>query len=76
LTGRSGIEGRADDTPETIDLRMEVYDKQTAPLLELYRTRGILRTIDAVGAPEEVFKRIQTALQSKPPGSNCLGECA
>ena len=62
LTGRSGIEGRADDTPETINLRMEVYDKQTAPLLDLYRSRGLLRTIDAVGSPDEVFRRIQTAL--------------
>ena len=63
LTGRSGIEGRADDTPETINLRMEVYDKQTAPLLDLYQSRGLLRTIDAVGSPDEVFGRIQTALQ-------------
>lgn len=63
LTGRSGIEGRADDTPETINLRMEVYDKQTAPLLDLYRSKGLLRTIDAVGSPDDVFDRIQTALR-------------
>jgi adenylate kinase len=67
LTGRSGIEGRADDTPDTINLRMEVYDKQTAPLIELYRKRGILRSIDAMGSPDEVYRRIRSTL-------NCNGQ--
>ena len=62
LTGRSGIEGRADDTPATIEARMEVYDRQTAPLLELYRKKGLLRTIDAMGTPDEVFRRIRASL--------------
>lgn len=62
LTGRSSIEGRADDTPDTIHARMEVYDRQTAPLLDLYQQKGLLRTIDAMGTPDDVFRRIRASL--------------
>jgi adenylate kinase len=65
LTGRSHIEGRADDTPDTIIKRMEVYERQTAPLLDLYQAKGLLRSIDAVGSPDDVFRRVTAALQKK-----------
>ncbi len=55
---RAKIEGRADDTPETIAQRMEVYREQTSPLLDYYRQRGKLVTIDGMGTPDEVFGRI------------------
>ena len=72
LTSRSGIEGRADDTPETINLRMEIYDQETAPLLELYRSQGLLRTIDAVGTPERGFPQDSGLRASDATGPNGL----
>jgi adenylate kinase len=62
LLSRARIEGRTDDTPETISRRMEVYDQQTAPLLDFYATQGLLREISAVGTPDEVFDRIKASL--------------
>jgi adenylate kinase len=59
---RAADERRADDNPQTIAHRMEVYRQQTAPLLDYYRFRGILTTIDAMGSPDEVFDRIKAAV--------------
>jgi adenylate kinase len=52
--------GRADDTEEVILNRMNVYRDETAPLLEYYH--GELKTVDAVGAVDEVFARALQAL--------------
>jgi adenylate kinase len=62
---RAAIEGRADDTPQTIAQRMDVYKKQTAPLLDYYRKQGVLVTINAMGSPDEVFERIQEAVDAR-----------
>lgn len=51
--------GRADDTEDVIRNRMKVYRDETAPLLNFYS--AVLKTVDAVGSPDEVFGR---ALQS------------
>jgi adenylate kinase len=59
---RASAERRTDDNPQTIAHRMEVYRQQTAPLLDYYRFRNILVTIDAMGSPDEVFDRIKTAV--------------
>jgi len=59
---RACVEGRADDSPETIAHRFEVYHSETAPVLEYYRHHGIVRSIDGTGTPEEVFERICQAL--------------
>ena len=56
---RAAAEGRADDNPQTISQRMEVYRKQTFPLLNYYRTQGILSTFDALRHPDEVFADIR-----------------
>jgi adenylate kinase len=53
---------RGDDTPEIIRRRMQSYWQETAPLLDYYRQRNILVTIDGVGTPDEVFGRIKAAL--------------
>jgi adenylate kinase len=50
---------RPDDTPETIAQRLEVYQNQTAPVLQYYQERGLLVSIDGSGTPEEVFERIR-----------------
>ncbi len=64
LLKRAEIEGRADDTPETIRHRMSVYRESTQPLIDYYRARGILADVDGVGTVEEVAKRIEEAIAS------------
>jgi adenylate kinase len=56
------LERRADDADEVIRGRLEVYARQTAPVLEYYRGRGVLREVDGVGRPEEVTGRIAALL--------------
>lgn len=53
---------RADDNEETIANRLEVYRQQTAPLIDFYRERGKLVTVDAVGSMEEVQQRLLEAV--------------
>lgn len=48
---------RDDDRPETIRVRMQIYEKSTAPLIELYRERGKLIRVSAMGLPEQIFER-------------------
>ncbi len=62
LAGRRKLEGRGDDTDETIQRRLEVYRQETAPLVDYYRQRGLLRCIAGLGTVEEVFQRIIDAL--------------
>ena len=52
--------GRADDTEDVIRNRMKVYRDETAPLLDFYSAD--LKTVDAVGAVDEVFARALRAL--------------
>ena len=63
LLERARTEGRADDTEEVIRRRQEVYAEQTAPLIDVYRDRGILVEVDGVGEVDEVTARIFAALQ-------------
>lgn len=53
---------REDDNEETIANRLDVYREQTEPLIEFYRKRGLLKTIDAEGPIDEVYERLLTAL--------------
>ena len=53
---------REDDNEETIRNRLEVYRKQTEPLIEFYRKRGRLKTIDAEGTIDEVYERLLGAV--------------
>lgn len=55
---------RSDDNPETVNARLEVYERATAPLLSYYRGKGLLHEIDGSGTPEEVFRRIRVTLES------------
>jgi len=65
---------RPDDRPEAVEVRLQVYEKQTAPLLEHYRRLGLLRPLDASGTPAEVAERLRRLLRVGPgrepgPGS-------
>ena len=65
LLKRAQLENRADDTPEAIARRLELYDRETAPLVEYYRTtRGNVVGIHADRTVDEVFHEIQDSLQS------------
>ena len=63
LLRRAEIDGRADDNEETIRVRLQVYADQTAPLIEVYRSRGLLVEVDGVGEIDEVSDRVFAALE-------------
>ncbi len=54
---------RPDDTEEAVRTRLRVYRESTAPLLDLYRRHGILRTVAAAGSVAEVEQRLRAAVR-------------
>lgn len=62
LLQRAQIEGRADDTEEVIRRRQELYAEETAPLIDVYKKRGLVHEVDGLGEVEDVTKRIFEAL--------------
>ncbi|MEL7298656.1 MAG: adenylate kinase [Pseudomonadota bacterium] len=53
---------RKDDNPETIGHRLEVYEAQTAPLIDYYKAQNKLAVVDAVGSMEDVQQRLLAAV--------------
>jgi adenylate kinase len=66
LRRRAELEGRADDTDEAIQRRLDNYHRETEPLIEYYRTRGYLVPIHGSRSENEVFAEIQRALEQVP----------
>ena len=66
LAGRAQAEGRADDSPEAVRHRLQVYNDATAPVVDYYRNSGRLACVDGVGGMEEVFQRIIATLAPTP----------
>jgi adenylate kinase len=64
LLKRAEIDGRPDDNEETIRVRLQVYAEQTEPLLDLYRSRGMLIEVDGLGPIDEVSERVFAALDA------------
>lgn len=62
LSGRARVEGRVDDTPETIRQRLAVYEEQTAPLVAFYEERGLLTGVSGMGTIEEIAARVEEAV--------------
>lgn len=62
IAGRATAEGRADDSPESVRNRLDIYDCQTAPVIDFYRQHGQLTVVDGVGSLDDVFNRIVEAL--------------
>jgi len=56
------LKQRADDQPDTVRTRLEVYEKETAPLVAYYRRNGVLHDIDAEGTPDAVYAAIEKAV--------------
>jgi adenylate kinase len=64
LLKRAEIEGRSDDNDETIRVRLQVYAEQTEPLLDVYRSRGLLVEVNGLGEIDEVSERVFAALDT------------
>jgi len=62
LVERGREQGRSDDTEETIRRRIEVYSEQTAPLIDVFDQRGILRRVDGMASIDEVTAALREAL--------------
>ena len=58
---------RADDEPEAIVRRLELYDEQAGPLLLWLESQGLLVTVDGVGDPDDVHDRIVAAVSERLP---------
>lgn len=65
LTARASEQGRADDTEEAIATRLGIYERETAPILDVYGTRGVVDEVDGVGSLDEVTARIFAALEAR-----------
>jgi adenylate kinase len=63
LLRRALDQGRTDDTEEVVRRRLEVYTEQTAPLLAVYRDRGLLVQVDGLGPVDQVTERALEALE-------------
>ncbi|MFN2519328.1 MAG: adenylate kinase [Jatrophihabitantaceae bacterium] len=62
IVARAEIEGRADDNPQTVRNRLEVFDAATRPLVDYYRERGLLHVINANQDEDAVTAEILAAL--------------
>jgi adenylate kinase len=54
---------REDDKPEVVARRFEVYMRDSAPLVDYYERKGLLRRVRADGSPEEVFRKVAEVLR-------------
>ena len=62
LTKRRDVEKRADDDPAALATRLSAYRRQTAPVLDWYQARKLLRRIPAVGSVQEIADRVRKTL--------------
>ena len=67
VSERMVARGRGDDTVAGIARRLELYEAQTAPLVDWFAERGLLVRIEGTGAPEEVFHRLAAAVGGLVP---------
>jgi adenylate kinase len=67
LVGREKQLGRIDDQYETVRPRLALYHEKTEPLVDRYRDRGLLVTVDGTGTVRQVAQRIDAALAQRAP---------
>ncbi|SEB39851.1 Adenylate kinase [Paramicrobacterium humi] len=65
LLKRAAEQGRVDDTEEVIRHRQDVYHEQTEPVIEAYRERGLVVSVDGLGTIDDVSARVLDALASR-----------
>jgi adenylate kinase len=56
---------REDDSEKTVSNRLRVYHEQTAPLVDYYESRGLLKNVDGNGSPDEVFQRVSAVVGAR-----------
>jgi adenylate kinase len=56
---------RADDTPEAIQKRLDLYERETAPLIAWYTERGLLAEVDGLGTTDAVTQRLVAAIDAR-----------
>ena len=61
--GATEFKRRPDDNAETVKSRLEVYHKQTAPLIAYYRDKGLLKSIDGMAGIDSVTEQLETVLK-------------
>ncbi len=59
------VQQRADDTPDAVNRRLDLYESQTAPLIDHYSRNGSLVVVNGVGHPDHVFKRLCDVVDSR-----------
>lgn len=69
LLQRAQEQGRADDTEEVIRTRQQVYTEETAPLIDVYRERGLLIEVDGMGEVADVTARLFAAIDTLSAGA-------
>jgi adenylate kinase len=65
LSLRAKEQGRTDDTEEVIANRLAIYERETAPILGVYHSRGIVDEVDGVGTLDEVTERVIASLEHR-----------
>jgi adenylate kinase len=65
LLARAGQEGRTDDTATAIEHRLQIYERETKPLLDYYRTQRLLLVVDGNQPPDVVTKDIVAGLDDR-----------
>ncbi len=70
VTTRMLSRGRADDTEEAIARRLDLYEKETAPLFEFFLDQGVFEVIDGLGSESEVFDRLNTVISAVISGKS------
>jgi len=69
---RAVEQGRSDDTDEAIAHRLDIYEHETAPIIEIYQERGIVDRVDGVGSLDEITERISAALGARGVGQQLV----
>ncbi len=65
LSGRAEEQGRSDDTPDVIKRRLDVYEEQTAPLIDIYASRSLVAKVNGLGEIGDVTNRIIEVLDAR-----------
>ena len=56
-------QGREDDTPDKIRVRLNVYEEETAPVLSHYTSKGLARIVDGLGTLDDITARLLAAIR-------------
>ncbi|HWL46002.1 MAG TPA: adenylate kinase [Ilumatobacter sp.] len=59
------VQQRADDTPDSVNRRLDLYEEQTSPLIAHYSALGQLAVVNGVGHPDHVFKRLTDTIEAR-----------